>query len=152
MKAIGDMYTTDIPQSPCLCEICQNVCFIAKALNKKIKSYNIVPTDPHSLAEKYTCDSSARTCMFSENECCYFTGGTIEEFPDDCYDVEYYEWAKVDGKVKKVVKSVDVEEAIELFNEQVKILKAHIFVKRTQNTHYNGLKENIKTNNSCRLQ
>ena len=39
-------------------------------------------------------------------------------FPDDCYDVEYYEWAKVDGKVKKVVKSVDVEEAIELFNEQ----------------------------------
>ena len=105
----------------------------------------MVLTDPHSLAEKYTCDSSSRTCLFSGNECCYFTGVTTEEFPDDCDDVEYYEWAKVDGKVKKVVKSVDVEEAIELFNEQVKILKARIFVKITQNTHYNRLKENLKT-------
>ena len=53
---------------------------------------------------------------------------------------------KLDGKVKKVVKSVDVEEAIELFNEQVKILKEHIFVKRTQNKHDNRLKENLKKN------
>ena len=106
----------------------------------------MVLTDPHSLAEKYTYDSSSRTCMFSENECCYFTGVTVEEFSDDCDDIEYYEWAKVDGKVKKVVKSVDVEEAIELFNEQAKILKVHIFVKRTQNTQYNRLKENLKTN------
>ena len=70
----------------------------------------------------------------------------MEEFPDDCDDAEYYKWAKVDGKVKKVVNSVDIEEAIELFNDQVKILEAHIFVKRTQNTHYNRLKENLKTN------
>ena len=97
----------------------------------------MVPTDPHSLAEIYTCDSSSRTCMFSENECCYFTGVTMEEFLDDCNDAKYYKWAKVDGKVKKVLELVDVEEAIELFNEQVKILKAHIFVKRTENNHCN---------------
>ena len=151
----------------------------------------MLPTNPHSLAEKYTYDSSSKICMFSENECCYhrriqdccniqdgvlrdngyqlpvvnyyhkglhlgccssprsasgyFTGVTMEEFPADCYDVEYYERAKADGKLKIVVKPVDVEEAIELLNEQVKILKAHIFVKRTQNTHYNRLKENLKT-------
>ena len=62
-----------------------------------------------------------------------------------------YEWAKVDGKVKKVVKSVDVE-AIELFNEQVKIQKVHIFVKRTQNTHYNPLKENLKTTKITKIK
>ena len=83
--------------------------------------------------------------MFSENECCYFTCVTIEKFVDYCDNVEYYKWAKLDGKAKKVVKSVDAEEAIELFNEQVNILKAHIFVKRTQNTHYNRRKENLKT-------
>ena len=55
--------------------------------------------------------------MFSENECCYFTGVTMEEFPDDCDNVEYYERAKVDGQVKQAVKSVDLEEDIELFNE-----------------------------------
>ena len=105
----------------------------------------MVPTDLYSLAEKYTCDSSSRTCMFSENAC-YFTGVTMPEFPDNCDDVEYYIWAKVDGKVKKVIKSVNVEEVTELFNEHVKTLKAHIFVKRTQNTHYNRLKENFKAN------
>ena len=139
------VYNRDIPQPSCLCEICENVCFVAKALNKKIKSCNMVPTDLHSLAEKYTCDSSSRTCMFSKNAC-YFTGVTMQEFPDNCDDVEYYEWAKVDGKVKKVIKWVDVEEVTELFNEHVKTLKAHIFVKRTQNTHYNRLKENFITN------
>ena len=85
------VFNRDIPQSSCLCEICENVCFVAKALNKKIKGCNMVPTDPHSLAEVYTCDSSARTCMFSENEYCYFTGVPVEGFPDDCDDVEYYE-------------------------------------------------------------
>ena len=57
-------YNRDIPQPSCLCEICENVCFVAKAENKKIKSCNMVPTDPHSLAEKYTYDSSSRTYMF----------------------------------------------------------------------------------------
>ena len=108
----------------------------------------MVLTNPHSLAEKYTCDSSSRTCMFSENECCYFTGVTMKEFSYDCNNVQYYEWAKLYGKVKKVVKSVKVEEVIDLFNGQVKILKARIFIKRTQNTHYNRLKENLKQMNS----
>ena len=79
------MHTT---QSPCLCEICENVCFVAKALNKKIKRCNIVPTDPHLLAEKYTSDFSSRTCIILEYECCYFTDVTMEEFPDDCGNVE----------------------------------------------------------------
>ena len=29
------VYNRDIPQSFCLCEICENVCFVAKAFNKK---------------------------------------------------------------------------------------------------------------------
>ena len=30
------VYNRDIPQSSCLCEICENVCCIAKDLHKKI--------------------------------------------------------------------------------------------------------------------
>ena len=122
---------------------------MATLYHKNDDLVNMVPTDSHSLGETYTCYSSSRTCMFSENECCYFTGVTMEEFPDDCNDVECYGWAKVDGKVKKVVESVGVEEAIKLVNEEVKILKTYIFV-RTQNTNYN-LKTN-KIHNSCPLQ
>ena len=58
----------------------------------------MVSTDPHSLAEKYTCASSSRTCMFSENGCWYFTSVTMEKFPYDHDNVEYYQWAKVDKK------------------------------------------------------
>ena len=82
-------YDRGLPQSSCLCEICKNVCFVAKSLNKKIKSCTMVQTDPHSLGEKYTCDSSSRTCMFSENECCYFTVVTMEEFPKYLWQIEY---------------------------------------------------------------
>ena len=84
--------------------------------------------------------------MSSENGFCYFTGVTMEEFSNDCDDVGYYEWAKVDGKIRKVVGSVDVEDAVELFNGLVKILKTDVFVKRTQNTHNNRLKKSLKAN------
>ena len=32
------VYNRDIPQSSCLCEICDNLCFVAKVLNKKSRS------------------------------------------------------------------------------------------------------------------
>ena len=85
--------------------------------------------------------------MFYENKCWYFTRVAIEEFPDNCDDVEYYQWAKEDRTVKKFAKSVDVEKVNELFNEQVKILKAHTFVKRTKNTHYDRQKKILKQMN-----
>ena len=84
--------------------------------------------------------------MFLENKCCYFTGATMEEFRMIATMQSIRSITKLDGKVKKVIKSVDVEEVIELFNEQVKVLKEHIFVKRTQNKHDNQLKENLKKN------
>ena len=81
--------------------------------------------------------------MFLENKCCYFTGVTMEEFRMIARMQSIRSITKLDGKVKKVVKSVDVEEAIGLFNEQVKILKEHILVKITQNKDDNRLKENL---------
>ena len=72
----------------------------------------------------------------------------MEEFLNDYDDAEYYKWDKVGGKVKEVVKSVDVEKAIELFNEQVKIVKAHTLVKIRRNTHYNRLQKILKQMNS----
>ena len=83
--------------------------------------------------------------MSSENGFYYFTGVAMEEFSNDCDDVGYYEQAKVDGKIRKVVGSVDVEDPVD-FNELVKILKTDIFVKRAQNTHNNRLKKSLKAN------
>ena len=156
------IYNRDIPQSSCLCEICENAVFIAKGVNKKILNKSLlVPTDPHSLVEAYSCQSSSKDCMYSLCEDCNITdlseddflgGGSLnsDDDGDDVekkeFNIEYYEWTKVDGKVKKVLSSVDIEDAIALFNDHMKVLKAHIFVKRTQNTTYNALKNNLKEN------
>ena len=67
----------------------------------------MVPTNPLSLAAKIY------PRFFFKN---LHIGATMEDFPDNWDVAEYYKWAKVDRKVKKVVQSVDVEEAIELFN------------------------------------
>ena len=60
------VYNRDVPHLSCLCEICENFCFVAKALNKKTKSCNMVPTDSHSLAEKYTCDLLQELACFQK--------------------------------------------------------------------------------------
>ena len=44
------VYNRDIQQTSCLRKICENVFFVAKAFNKKIKSCKMEPTDLHSLA------------------------------------------------------------------------------------------------------
>ena len=53
-------YNRDIPQSGCLCEICENAVYIAKAM---VNVYKGVPANPPHLVEFYTCDSSSKSCM-----------------------------------------------------------------------------------------
>jgi len=81
--------------------------------------------------------------MSSDCEKCYFTGICQGDFKEKEEDVKYSCWTKEDGKVTKVVKSISIKQAIELFEEHVKTLKNHIFIKRVQNRKYNDLKENL---------
>ena len=56
------MYNRDIPQSSCLCEVCENVCLLAKVINN---SRNVdLLTNPHDLVEKYACNSDSKHCMY----------------------------------------------------------------------------------------
>ena len=138
------VYNKAIPQSSCLCEICENAVFVALALNKFLKIGSEVPKDPHSIVETYSCDSSQKDCMSSDCDECYFTGICQGDFKENNEDVKYSCWTKKDGKVSKVVKIISTNEAIDLFEEHVKIFKNHIFIKRVQNRKYNDLKENLK--------
>ena len=102
LKAIGNMYTTKAIHSRlAFAKYAKMSVSLQKLRIQKSRAATWCQRFLHLLAEKYTCDSSSRTCMFSENECCYFTGVTMEDFLDDCSDVEYYEWAKVDAKVSQ---------------------------------------------------
>ena len=93
------MYTTEtFHSSPAIANYAKMSVSLQNLWTKMSRAVTWCQKISHSLAEKHTCVSYLRTCMFSENECCYFTGVTTEEFPDVCDDVEYYEWTKADGK------------------------------------------------------
>ena len=55
------VFNKHIPQSTCLCEICENVSLLAKGLNKCVNAG--LPTNAHDIVGSYSCDSSSSLCM-----------------------------------------------------------------------------------------
>ena len=137
------VFNKDIPQASCLCEICENLIFLVRALSSKINKP--ILSNIHSLVESYSCNSSSKACMYSDCEVCYDTGLGVEDFTDDCTEIQFYQWKRVDKKVQKVESVLPPDEFLSLFNEEVKVLKKHIYIKRQQHATYNQLKENLKT-------
>ena len=60
---------------------------------------------------------------------------------NECY---FYNWQKVDGKVRKTCLTASHRKLFNMFNTQMPVLKKHIFVKREQNTLYNNVKDNLE--------
>ena len=156
------VFNKNIPQSSCLCEICENIVFVAKGINKAlIYNEKALPTNPHDIVEKLSCDSSSQLCMLETCETCETSHLSINDFKngenittssndssedeETDYNVSYYEWSRGDdGKIKKVLANVEPEEAIEVFNKQLSALKKHIFTKRQLAIVYNDIKNRLK--------
>ena len=137
------VFNKDISQASCLCEICENLIFLVRALSSKINKP--ILSNIHSLVESYSCNSSSKACMYSDCEVCYDTGLGVEDFTDDCTEIQFYQWKHMDKNVQKVESVLPPDEFLSLFNEEVKVLKKHIYIKRQQHANYNQLKENLKT-------
>ena len=123
------IFNRDIPHSNCLCEICENVVYLSKALAQDGKD---LPSNSYDLVEKFSCDSSKRECMNrNEYNVChvYIRAENFERFNER----NFYSWQKVDGKVQKTCLAAH-RELVNMFNTQMPVLKKHIFVKREQNT------------------
>ena len=136
------VFNRDIPQASCLCEICENIVYLAKSIDAKLKS-TPHQSNAHSLVETYSCDSSLESCMNSVCEGCHKSGLTIQDFTNEDDGVVFYKWKRIDNKIQKVEMSLSPREACKYFDEEIRILKRHIFVKRQQHAFYNSLKENM---------
>lgn len=60
-------WNDQIPQSSCLCELCENAVLLAKGINLSLKS-KILATNVHDLVESNSCDSSGDVCIVGESE------------------------------------------------------------------------------------
>ena len=99
--------------------------------------------NPHSLVETYSCDTASENCINSVCMNCRETRLKVEDFDDEDDAVVFYKWKRVDNKVQKIEMSLSPVEACTCFDEEVRVLKRHIFVKRQQHAFYNSLKEKI---------
>ena len=155
------VFNKSIPQSTCLCEICENTVFLMKGLNKSIKKQEkMLPMNPHDIVERFSCDSGFKECMATECPKCATTDLSPDDFSVDdseshdsstgesndshTNEVSFYEWCRDDGKIKKALVTVAVSDAIDRVNNQVESLKQHIYVKRQQVKCYNEIKENLE--------
>ena len=50
----------DIPETSCLCEICENASLMAKAARKRKNAH---PTNAHDIVKRYSCDSKKISCI-----------------------------------------------------------------------------------------
>ena len=98
-----------------------------------------------------------KDCMF--DDCTECSSGKLCQLPDSNPDsesdldsnsdsdtsclVSFYRWETPDKHVTKIRISEPFEEATERFKESVVSLKRHIYYKRSQNRHYNHVKESL---------
>ena len=55
-----------IPQTSCLCEICEKVVLLSKGIYRSLELE--LPSNTHTTAEKYSCNSHSKACMMGECE------------------------------------------------------------------------------------
>ena len=124
------VFNRDIPHPSCLPEICEIIVYLSKVLPQNDRDF---PSNPHDLVEKFSCDSSKRECIYT-NECdacnVYISAENFEHFNKRNFD----SCQKVDGKVRKTCLTASHRELINMFNTQMPVLEKHILVKREQNT------------------
>ena len=158
------IFNPKIPQWPCLCEICENALFLVDGLNKKLYSESRLPTTINKLVVRFSCDN-VKKCIFGECEKCSSINVSHEDFNvdlvadsdsensttsvSDCDDndqgatVPFYEWAREDTKLKKMLFKESIDSAIRKFKSTVTTLKHHIYIKSIQFNYYNNIKNNL---------
>ena len=146
----------DIPDTSCLCEICENASLMARAL-KKSKSGH--PLNAHDIVERYTCETNSVSCI--TNKCLECTPHKILQSWDNVSDeseesksssddndtddfVPFSTWVRETGKIKKVVKSISKDQFYKDWYQTVGALKEHIHRKRIQVESYNLQKAELK--------
>ena len=100
----------NIPHSTCLCKICENTVVFMQGLNKSLPKELNVPSNPHDIVEKFSCDSNNQDFMNSECNNCKLPQKIAESGAFETDDKKFDEWRQVDRRVQKISVSVDAQE------------------------------------------
>ena len=142
----------------------QNAVMLCTGTNKVIPNEEMkLPEDSHDIVRKFRCEGvdAQKDCVMGDCLSCCVTNLSLYSFgrsscersdsdvSDDAEgintDVIYYEWRRDDGRyIKKTLVGVSKNEELVLLNQQIKILKKLIYVKKCQVKHYNKILNQTK--------
>ena len=101
-----------IPQSSCLCELCENAVLLAKGIHSSLKS-KILATNVQDLVEVNSCDSSQDVCMVGEWEHCLTSKLSLSDFDEEKTTILFLNWQQVDKNIAKINQGLSFDQAIE---------------------------------------
>ena len=142
----------------------QNAVMLCTGINKVIPNEETkLPEDSHDIVRKFRCegDDTQKDCVMGDCLSCCVTNLSLYSFGRSSYersdsdvsddaegintDVKHYEWRRHDGRyTKKTLVWVSKNEELVLLNQQIKILKKLIYVKKCQVKHYNKILNQTK--------
>jgi len=136
------IFNHKIPQTSCLCEICENVVLLSKGINASVKLP--LPSNTHSIVEEYSCNSHLKACMMGEcEECKPEKMMDVGHVAGDA-DVKFLKWVREKKNIEKIETTITFDEAIKIWKTSVISLKQHIHRKRIQVFCLNSIKEELK--------
>ena len=134
---------TKIPQTSCLCPLCDNIELLLTGINKSDLGNLFLPTTCHDLIEKYSCTPITDECIKGTCSDCPSLDDKLEDIRDIA-NISYYCWeAGVKYQEKKLKDATGSEVAPKLV-QMIQTLKLHYFNKRTQSAKYKEHIQNLK--------
>ena len=90
--------------------------------------------------------------MYSTGVNCSDLELNMDDFHNNKESITFHQWIRVDNKIQKSEIELPCDEICQKFNNDLKLLKKHIYAKRQQHACYNKLKEELgKTRFYCLL-
>ncbi len=138
---------SEAKQLTCLCQICENLNLILKALHE----FMVVKYSKESLLKLFSCNPNNKECAFdecvNENGKCLNLNYDFKKLLRSCSEDEMVNlrmWEK-NGFFydQKVVGKFKVSEVVTKFLEHFKIYKKHIFIAHTQKEFQSRAIENL---------
>lgn len=129
----------DFPHNVCICKYHENVRLLLDCIAKTVSGD--IPTHFRDFIDTVVCDQDHEECMFRKClQCCSKFEDTYC-FPEKAdVEVEWIQWASVEGRATKMLKCDTLQTCISELQEQLPAFLIHTFIKRKQSAHFEAEK------------
>lgn len=132
---------SETPHNVCVCKYHANFDFLLKSLTSVIVDF---PASSNDLLNLMCCNAQSERCMIGICEDCQKEANIFvneDDYKDKCL---YKQWKEENGFLKEVEINCSVSDALNELNNQLPFYKLHCFVKATQASYFEEVKNYIE--------